>query len=1111
MCRSLSAHSRCLGAFLFIYFAISAVVAWAQAVAGASVSGQVTDPTGASVANAIVTIIETDTGQQHTAATDSTGHYAFPDLPVGPYRLEVSAQGFRGYVQTGIVLQVGNNVTANVSLQLGSISETVSVSAGTNMVETQNSSVSQVINERSVNNLPLNGRYVTQLVLLSGASITESPAHGDLTGSKNFYSSTTISVGGGQANATNYLLDGGYYVDTFTNVNMPYPFPDALQEFSVQTSTLPAQYGQHPGGVMNAVTKSGTNQFHGDLFEYLRNGDLNARGYFATARDQLKRNQYGGTLGGPIVKDRLFFFGGFQRTPVRTSPPATISYVPTQAVINGDFSTIDSASCTTNHKPVQLKDPFTGVNFAGNQIPVSRFDPAAIKLLQYLPAAQNSCGQVTYAIPANNNEYEALGRVDWTINQKHTFFGRYFIDNYTLNASFDPANALVTTSPGNAERAQSITLGDTYTFNPTSINSVHFTFDRRRDNRGPAAKGLSPQDIGSNVFSSDPNFLAISVGSRFSLYCGTCNTAVFNTNTWSYADDVTLIRGRHQIMFGAEIIRTQFNGNNHYDLDGTYSFSQSFTGDNLADFMLGTLSSYAQSKPQLTANRQTSPGLYVQDTFRANDHLTVTGGLRWEPMLFPQDFFGRGSSFNLYNFENNIHSNMYPNAPAGMLYFGDPGIPKAFVHDKFAVFSPRLGFVFSPGKSGHDTIRVGGAILYDTAEMFFDERVQSNPPFVNEIDESWSLNSKGVLSTGPNGYGTLSNPWIKFPGGNPFPSNSAFFPASAALYVIMPLNIKPTAVYQYNASYQHQFSNDWLASANYIGNSTRHIWVGQETNPAVYIPGSTASTQNRRVLTLLNPTQGLPIGSLPIANDGANANYNALLVSIEHRFSHNYTFLANYTYSHCLSDADFTGEITGPVFENPYNLRQDYGNCDQDVRHIFNASFVGTTPHIGGPFWGKILGNWQFAPIIQAHTGLPFTISSGKDNSQTGVGLDRPNQVSADAYTGNWGPGIPVYLNAGAFVQNAAGTFGNVGRNSVFAPGTFEFDAALSRIFSMTERWRLEARAEAFNVINHTNFGGPAATLSNTATFGQITSTQSVGPGQLGANRILQFALKLYF
>lgn len=1096
---------------LFSFLCICAPRVFGQAVDVASVSGVVTDPSGAAVANASVSITQTERQVAHTAVTDPSGHYVFNDLPVGPYRLEVKAPGFASYVQTGIVLQVGQNVTADVGMKLGSTSQTVEVQAGAQMVETRESTVAQVINQKDVNDLPLNGRYATQLVLLSGAAVTVSPSGGDLTGSKTFYSSTTISVAGGQANGTNYLLDGGYYVDTMTNVNMPYPFPDALQEFSVETSSLPAQYGEHPGGVMNAVTVSGTNQFHGDLFDYIRNGDLNARNYFATARDTLKRNQYGGTLGGRIIRDKLFFFGGFQGTPIRSNPPQTISYVPTAAVKTGNFSTIDGAGCTSSHAFKQLKNPFTGAPFPNDQIPVTMFDPSAIALLQYLPTATNGCGEVTYGILSNSNEYETIGRVDWVISPKHTFFGRYFIDDYNLPASFSPTNALVTTNPGNVEHAQSITLGDTYTFSPTLVNSAHATFLRRVDDRGPATQGISPKSIGSNVFSQDPDFLELSVSGYFSTYCGTCNHAYFNTNTWSYTDDLTWIRGRHQLMFGADVIRTQLNANNNYDLDGDYGFTQAFSGDNLADFMLGVLSTYSQSRVQATANRQTDPGIYAQDTWRVTDTFTLTAGVRWEPLLFPQDVYGRGSSFNLDDFLNNVHSSVYPNAPAGMLYYGDAGIPKAFVHDNWLNFAPRLGLVYAP-KGGHDTFRVGGAILYDTTEMFFDERVQSNPPFVDEIDEVWNKGSNGLLSTGVNGYGTLSNPWITYPGGNPFPINRAYFPSSAALYVIMPLNIKPTYISNWNASYQHQFGGSWLATVTYLGNKTTHLWVGQETNPSVYIPGSSLSTQSRRVLSLLNPTEGLPIGSLPTADDGANANYEGMISSIQHRFSHNYTFLANYTWSHCTSEADFEGEITGPIFENPYDLAMDRGPCDFDVRQNFNTSFVGTSPHWGGPFWGKIIGNWQIAPIVQAHTGLPINITTGENNSQTGYTtiLDRPNYIGGSVVNSNWGPNLPQYFNAASLAQNAIGTFGTLGRNAVYGPGTLEFDASVSRIFAITERWRLEARAEGFNVINHTNFGSPNGTL-NSSSFGRITSTQSTGPGALGGQRILQFALKLHF
>src|SRR5690242_6114365 len=327
-----------MGALTFI-----PLPAFSQAVANARVTGQVSDPTGAAVAGATVKMIETEKSVSHETKTDANGRYTLPNLPVGPYRLETSLSGFKTYTQTGIVLQVGDNPEINISLQVGEVSENVEVTAGATMVQAEQTSVSQVINQTNIVNMPLNGRQPTQLVLISGASVVT--GGGDMTGSKNYWSSTTISIGGGQGNGTNYLLDGGNNVDTMTNVNLPFPFPDALQEFSVDTNALPARNGSQPGGVVNIVTKSGTNQYHGDVFEFLRNGDVNARNFFAPTHDLLKRNQFGGTLGGKIIRDKLFFFGGYQGTRIRNVSPSTTAWVPTPAELNGDFSMAESPTC----------------------------------------------------------------------------------------------------------------------------------------------------------------------------------------------------------------------------------------------------------------------------------------------------------------------------------------------------------------------------------------------------------------------------------------------------------------------------------------------------------------------------------------------------------------------------------------------------------------------------------------------------------------------------------------------------------------------------------------------------------------------------------------------
>lgn len=464
-----------------------------QEVAVARVSGQVSDPSGAAVAGAAVKITETNKELVRRATTDEQGRYTLPSLPVGSYQLEVTASGFKSYVQSGITLQVGNNVEINVRLQIGSLSESIKVTASAGMVETRENAVSQVVDERRMVELPLNGRQPTQLILLSGAALT-APG-GGMVGSKNYFSSTTISVAGGQANAVNYLLDGGDNNDAVTSVNLPIPFPDALQEFSVQTSSLPARYGLRSGAVVNAVTKSGSNDWHGSLFEFLRNGDLNARNFFAARHDTLKRNQFGGTVGGRMIRDKLFFFGGFQGTRNRTDPPTTTSFVPTAAVIGGDFSTMVSGSCVSGGRGKTLTDPLTGQPLPNNALPASRFNPQAVALVtKYVPQSPDPCGKLVYGIPTTGDEEQAVGRVVRVQNWKHTLYGRYFLAQYKNPPVFDGKNLLTTTQAGNWERVQSLTLGDTYSFSSTTLNALHVTATRRRIDRArPRMTSISPR------------------------------------------------------------------------------------------------------------------------------------------------------------------------------------------------------------------------------------------------------------------------------------------------------------------------------------------------------------------------------------------------------------------------------------------------------------------------------------------------------------------------------------------------------------------------------------------------------------------------------------------
>ncbi|HEY3835250.1 MAG TPA: TonB-dependent receptor, partial [Bryobacteraceae bacterium] len=525
-----------------------------------------------------------------------------------------------------------------------------------------------------------------------------------------------------------------------------------------------------------------------------------------------------------------------------------------------------------------------------------------------------------------------------------------------------------------------------------------------------------------------------------------------------------------------------------------------YSNDPLLDFLAGKMNSFSQSGPQLNDLRQNVIGLYAQDTFHATTKLVINFGLRWEPFLPEYDHFNRGSTFSMAAFNANQPSQVFVNAPVGSLFYGDPGIPNSFTDHRLADFSPRLGLVFNPDGKGRTTFRVGAGLLYDSVATFIPYRmVAQNPPF-------------GPQVTNTNGPYQFSDPWSTVPGGNPFPlpapgKNIVFPPANAEVF--LPPHLHAPSVGQWNASIQHRLSDNWIFSISYLGNKTSHLWIGNEINPAVYIPGtcsgkpcsSTSNTQARRVLSLANPVAGQYYSQMTLADDGANANYNGLLTSVEHRFARHYTILANYTWSKCLGIAPVSSLGTG-VVQNPYNIGADYGPCSYDVTNLFNASAVYLSQYGHNGLLSHLLSNWSFAPLIRYSSGLPVNPVSGKDNSLTGVGNDRPNVVSTQAYTGAPHGLLYQYVNPNLFAANATGTFGNAGHNVLRGPGYFDIDMALSREFKILESVRLQVRAEAFNLMNHPNFGGPNGNISSSS-FGQITSASDP--------RILQGSIKLVF
>jgi hypothetical protein len=1137
---------------VFALLACTPVLLFGQAVNFAQIQGRVFDATGASLAGATVTATQVSTGLVRTASTSTDGHYVLPNLPVGPYQLKVSAAGFRDYLQKGIVLQVGEQPTVNVTMQVGTVAETVEVRANAAMVETHDNAVSTMIDNARIMEMPLNGRNVVDLVMGAGFASNTTLVSQDLLSSKNYGNglllggpSQAISVAGGQQNANNYLLDGGDNNDAFSNVNSPFPFPDAIQEFSVQSSGGSARFGVHAGAVVNAVTKSGTNAWHGSAFEYLRNPILNAHHVFfdpplpGSKDDTMKRNQFGGTVGGPIERDKLFIFAGYQGTRQSASAPLTSVKVPTAAVLAGDWRNYFACSGTPCLKK-SLKAPFVGNTTTGYTINPALYSPQALAILQHIPLATTPTGDMSFTYPQVVNEDQGVAKLDWSISPKQTFFTRYFATDFRSPIPYDDANILPQgVASSQFARYQSLAFSHTYTLSERLVNSLHVTGTRLAINRGPAGEMINPAGVGINVPSPIPNGLVLSVSSGyFTTGGGSQMPGHFNNNLYQVADDVDIIKGKHQLSFGVNFMKMQLNYLSTYQSNGQFTFGAGSTvsGDNLTDFLLGRPSNFLQSNDELENWRYTYVGLYAHDNIKLLSNLTLNVGVRWEPYLPSVDIMHRGSHFDYAAFVAGTHSTVYPNAPAGLFYCGDPGIPCAFANKKMAQFSPRVGLIWDPTKKGNLTVRASYGLFYDSPEMYYFDRYADNSPFGS------------VSSFVPSAAGGLANPYLgqaapKYP--QPFPKAgdpSAYFPVNG-VYINNDSDVRPTYVQNWNLSIEKQFGANWLVSATYMGSKTTHIWAAYEANPGMNVrtvatPAasaggsgctanqnpSTTNTNCRRALVVANPSQGQYFANLTSLWDGADANYHALLLSARHRFANNFTFLTNYTWSHCISDQDFSGELTNsrpvlypsPVTDpNPANLALDRGNCGFDVRHSWNGSLVVSSPRFQGTK-GMFLNNWQFAPLLSYRTGQVYDIRTGVDTAliaSTTAFKDRPNLVG-DPFTGTCTRGVVTYavgtrncwFNSTlgvAFVAPTAGTYGTLMRNAFYGPGAFRFDGAVSRKFNITERKELQLRLEVFNVLNHPVLGNPVVAMNN-ANFGRIQT-------QVGDGRTFQGAIKFSF
>jgi hypothetical protein len=1072
----------------------------------------VQDSSGGAVPGAEVKATQTATGLVRTIVSGADGSYVLTNLPVGPYQLEVTKDGFSKYVQSGIVLQVGSNPSVEVALKVGAVSEQVQVEANASLVETRNSGVGQVIDNQRVVELPLNGRQATDLIYLTGMA-TQVNGAGLNSGVRN-YPTVDISVAGGLSNGLAYSLDGASHNDPYNNLNLPLPFPDALQEFKVETSALPAQYGHHSSAAVNGVTKSGTNDFHGDLFEFLRNGAVNSRNAFAASVDQLKRNQFGGTAGGRIKRDKLFFFVGQQTTMLRTAPALNIAFIPTPQMLSGDFTAITAPACNTANRQINLPAPF-----AGNRISPALFSAPALNIVKHagFPTTNDPCGQYQFGRRTSSNDYNSLARIDYQWSSRHSLFGRYILARFVQPSEYDPGNLLAATTANLDFQVQSLAIGDTYLIGAGTVSSFRATGLRSAIPK-VNPKVFSPTDVGINIWNGVPGLVRLAITNGFNLASNNETPSTYDTTGYQFSEDVSLVRGAHQIGIGVDWVHSWLNASSGLNASGPFTFSGQVTGLGLADLLIGKPSAFTQATTTLAYTRMNYVGLYVQDAWKVSSRLTINAGLRWDPFLPVYTKYGWTAHFDPALFAQGVKSTVYTNAPAGLQFPGDAAYPgNGVANRRLNNFAPRLALAFDPKGDGRTSIRAAYGIFYDLPSHNNYIGFAQSPPFGNQTTVNFPV--------------SFADPWQGIAGGNPYPlalsKNAPFI--NFGSYENFLLNPKTTYSQQWNMSVQRQLGADWLVSANYVGSHIVHMWGGNQANPGVYIPGTcgtaacstTANVNQRRVLYLQNASQGIYYGSIAQLDDGGVSSYNGLLLSVQRRAAKGLTVLASYNWSHCIGDlANAELAVAGANFMIPGNRRADRSNCTlADRRQVFNLSGVYTTPRFSGATLRMLATGWQLSSIVRFQTGPYFTVASGLDQALTGqTAYERPNQVMANPYT----PGKPYdhYLNAAAFAQPAPGTYGSLAANNILAPGLIQVDMGLTRTFRLAESKSLQIRFEGFNLPNHLNPGPPngvSGTGTAAGSTGLITTSVALNNPNFGrilsANdpRILQIALKFVF
>lgn len=1078
----------------------------------ANILGTVTDPTGATVLAARITVRNEGTGFTRSAVSDGDGAYLVPLLPVGDrYRVTIEAGGFKTFSRSDIVLQLRENVRVDAQLQIGQVTETVEVSGGQSLVETYSTIRGEVIENKRITELPLNGRNPLQLAALVTGVTSISTRIALDAGNRN---GNYVNVNGSRSNETDYQLNGVRFAGSYTNSGLNYPNPDALQEFKLITNPNSAEYGMWSGAVFTAVTRSGTNQLHASLFEFLRNDKLNARNFFAATVPTLRQNQFGASGGGPIIKNRLFAFGAYQGLRLRN-----------QILASSFPLTADERSgLITSATPV--RDPNSGQPFTTDAqgryiIPQNRFDPVSRNLLEkFVPVAPASTVSITNGSrKVDVNQF--TGKFDYQISERDQL---NVSGLYDRTVPFNPFYLGPYPSYGNTDERQRVyvlTVAETHTFAPNLINEFRFGVSGQEELRTPANQ-TTPSALGMknwnyNYLPEDERLQAPTIGlsGRFTIGNSGFSKWREGGDNMQFQNNLSWVRGKHNMRMGVDY----YHRTHHLDANvcdtGCLTATGAVTGNATADFLLGGLGSATRIRYlNRPGYRAWSAGYFFQDDWKVSRRLTLNLGLRWDllwPFVEYRGMEDKAIEWNIHGglpvpghsgYEIGARSQVFPFAPPGLIYPGDKtaaypgGVPDTMIPLDKKQIQPRVGLAWDVTGDGKTSIR--------TSFGFF-----TNAQFV-DMPAQFGQNLPFIVIQGHNAPpGTFADPYrglVQYPPITTagITSDPAFFTPflPAAGYGWDP-NYRLPRVMNMAFSLQRQIIPNIVVEGAYVGKLSRHLQQTRNINTAVYIPGQStiANTDSRRRLDNKN------FQKIDYQDSGASAAFHSFQMTMRWQGVRGLTLLSSYTWSHSIDTWSTIG-IQSALFQDPNNTRAERASSDFDRRHVYRASWMYDIPNPFGSRRSKavdmLLANWQFTGILTAQSGTPLDIISGFDYSLTGAGRDRPDLVGDPAFSDSRSHGQQVeeYFRKSAFVRNQDGRFGNLGRNLITGPGYFGTDLGLFKTFAITEQHRLQFRTEFFNAFNQTNFGSPVTNLISPA-FGRISSAADP--------RLVQFALKYSF